>query len=175
MDIKSLYKLSYGMYIICSKKGEKINGQMANTVFQITSEPPTIAVSINRNNFTHGYITDSKVFTISVLEMNTPLSLIGGFGFRSGREADKFEKVAYKLGKTGAPIILDNTVAFIELKVTKQMEVGTHTIFVGEIIDAETLNDKEIMTYAYYHLVRRGTTPSAAPTYIAEPKETTQA
>ena len=80
MDIKTLYKLSYGMFIVCSKKVDKLNGQVANTVFQITSEPPTIAVSINRNNFTHSYINESKVFTVSILCITTPLSFIGGFG-----------------------------------------------------------------------------------------------
>ncbi|HEY4711260.1 MAG TPA: flavin reductase family protein [Dehalococcoidia bacterium] len=172
MDIKALYKLSYGMFIVCSKKGDKVNGQVANTVFQITSEPPTIAVSINKNNFTHGYINESKVFTASVLSITTPLPFIGGFGFRSGRDVDKLIGINYRLGKTGAPVILDNTVAYIEANVIKQLDVGTHTIFVGEIADAEIINDKEIMTYANYHLVRRGVTPVTAPTYIAEPKET---
>ncbi len=170
MDIKALYKLSYGMYIVCSKKSDKLNGQVANTVFQITSEPPTIAVSINKNNLTHSYISESKVFTASVLNISTPLSFIGGFGFRSGKDVNKLAGINYKLGKTGAPVILDNTVAYIEANVVKQLDVGTHTIFVGEIADAEVLNETEIMTYANYHLVRRGTTPSAAPTFIAEPE-----
>ena len=172
MDIKALYKLSYGMFIVCSKQGDKLNGQVANTVFQITSEPPTIAVSINRNNLTHSYINESKVFTASILSLATPLSFIGGFGFRSGKDVNKLTGINYKLGKTGAPVILDNTVAYIEANVVKQMDVGTHTIFVGEIADAEILNEKEIMTYANYHLVRRGTTPTTAPTFIAEQKET---
>ncbi len=171
MDVKALYKLSYGMFIVCSKKGDKVNGQIANTVFQITSEPPTIAVSINRNNLTHSYISESKVFTASILSITTPLSFIGGFGFRSGKDVNKFTGINFKLGKTGAPVILDNTVAYIEATVIKQLDVGTHTIFVGEIADAEILNDKEIMTYSNYHLVRRGTTPTTAPTFIAEPKE----
>src|SRR4030067_36082 len=92
---KSFYKLSYGMFIVCSKKGDKVNGQVANTVFQITSEPPTIAVSINKNNFTHGYIDESKVFTASVLSITTPLPFIGGFGFRSGKVANKLAGVKY--------------------------------------------------------------------------------
>lgn len=173
MDIKALYKLSYGMYIVCSKKDDKLNCQTANTVFQITSEPPTIAVSINKHNLTHEYINTSKVFTASVLCATTPLSFIGRFGFRSGRDIDKLEGVNYKVGKTGAPLVLDNAVACFEAKVVKQIDVGTHTIFIGEIVDAEMVNEKEIcMTYDYYHQVKRGITPTAAPTYIAENQET---
>ena len=176
MDTKALYKLSYGMYIVCSKKGDKLNGQIANTVFQITSEPATVAVSINKNNLTHEYIDESKVFTAAVLRAATPLPFIGRFGFRTGRDVNKLEGVNYKIGKTGAPVILENTVAYIEARVVKQMDVGTHTIFIGEIVDAEVLDEKEeYMTYAFYHQVKRGTTPSTAPTYIAEKKETKQA
>src|SRR3990172_3460651 len=136
MDIKTLYKLSYGMFIICSKKGDKFNGQIANTVFQITSEPPTIAVSINKNNLTHSYISESKVFTVSILSTSTPLSFVGRFGFRSGRDINKLEGINYKIGKTGVPFILDNTVAYIEARVMKQLDVSTHTIFAAEIADA---------------------------------------
>jgi len=172
MDPKVLYKLSYGMYIVCSKKGDKFNGQIANTVFQITSEPPTVAVSINKNNLTHSYINESKVFTASFLCTITPLPFIGRFGFRSGRDVNKLEGVNYRIGKTGVPIILDNTVAYVEARVVKQLDVGTHTVFVGEVVDAEILNEKEeCMTYAYYQQVKRGTTPAAAPTFIAENKE----
>ena len=93
MNLQSLRKLGYGVYIVCSKKGEKFNGQIVNTLFQVTSEPPTIAVSINKNNLTHEYIEDSKVFTASVLYQDTPLSFIGKFGFRSGRDINKFEEM----------------------------------------------------------------------------------
>jgi ferric-chelate reductase [NAD(P)H] len=175
MDVKALYKLSYGMYVVCSKKGNKLNCQTANTVFQITSEPPTIAVSINKSNLTHEYIDESKVFTASVLCTSTPLAFIGKFGFRSGRDINKLEGVNYKVGKTGAPVILENAVAYFEARVKNQIDVGTHTIFVGEIVDAEIVNEKEVcMTYDFYHQVKRGTTPAAAPTHIAENKEVTQ-
>lgn len=175
MDTKALYKLSYGLYVVCSKKGNKLNGQIANTVFQITSEPPTVAISINRNNLTHEFIDESKVFTASVLGSSTPLPFIGRFGFRSGKDFNKLDGVNYKSGKTGAPIILDNTLAYIEARVVKQMDVGTHTIFIGELVDAGIITDKEEpMTYAYYHQVKRGTTPNTAPTYIMEEQEIKQ-
>ena len=170
MNLKALHKLGYGMYVVSSRKGDRLNGQIANTVFQITSEPPTIAVSINKNNLTHQFITESKVFTASVLCQDTPLSFIGHFGFKSGRDIDKFDGINYKIGETQAPVVIDNAVAYMEAKVTQQVDVGTHTIFIGEIVDADVLTEEVCMTYDYYHQVKRGVTPKAAPVYIEEKK-----
>lgn len=170
MNSKALYKIGYGMYIVSSKKGNKINAQIANTVFQITSEPPTVAVSINRNNLTWDYINASGVFGVSVVCQEAPLAFIGKFGFKSGRDTDKFAGVNYKLGQTGAPLVLDNTNSYMEAKVTNRMDMGTHTVFVGELVDADVLNEKPCMTYDYYHLVKRGTTPKTAPSYVDEKK-----
>ena len=171
MDTKALYKISYGLYVITSKKGNKINGQTANALMQVTAEPPAIAIGINKNNLTHEFIKESKVFAASILSQDTPLNFIGQFGFKSGRDVNKFDQVNYKTGKNGAPIILDNTLAYLEVKVTQEMDVGTHTIFVGEIVESELLKDGEPMTYAYYHQVKRGTTPKTAPTYLKEEKK----
>lgn len=170
MDIKTLYQVSYGMYVVASVKGDKFNGQISNTVFQITSEPPTVAVSINKQNLTHEFIRDSRVFAASILSQDTPLSFIGNFGFKSGRDIDKLAQVNYKVGKTGAPIVLDHTLGYLELKVINEVDVGTHTIFTGELVEAETLRSGEPMTYAYYHIVKGGTAPKTAPTYIKEEK-----
>ena len=171
MNTHALHKLGYGLYVICSRKGDKLNGQIANTVFQVTSEPPTIGVSINRNNLTHQYIKESGVFTVSVLRQDTPLNFIGHFGFSSGRDTDKLAGISFKIGETEAPVILDNTTAYIEAKAINELDVGTHTIFVGEVVDAEVFSEDECMTYAHYHEVKRGTTPPAAPSYIKEEKQ----
>ena len=171
MNLKSLHKLSYGLYVVTSKKGDKLNGQIANTVFQVTSEPPTIAVSINKNNLTWEYIKDSGAFAVSVLCVDTPLSFIGRFGFKSGRDINKFEGIKYKFGETGAPIVTDNAVSYLEARVTKEMDVGTHTVFLGEVVAGEVLSELKCMTYEYYHEVKRGTTPKTAPGYVAERKE----
>jgi flavin reductase (DIM6/NTAB) family NADH-FMN oxidoreductase RutF/rubredoxin len=165
MNLEALHKISYGMYIITSGK-EICNGQIANTVFQVTSEPEAVAVCINRENLTHELISQSQIFAVSALSKNTPLKFIGGFGFRSGREIDKFEGVNFKIGKTGTRIVLDNSIAYLEAEVIDEIEVGTHTLFIGRVVDADVLNGEEPMTYAYYHEVKRGTTPSSAPTYI---------
>ena len=136
MNHKALHNCTYGLYVISSRKGDRFNGQIANTVFQVTSDPPTIA------------------------------SFIGHFGFKSGRETDKLKDVNYKLGETKAPIVLDHSLAYLEARVINQVDVGTHTIFIGEVVGADVLNEGEPMTYAYYHQVKRGTTPKTAPSYI---------
>lgn len=171
MNLKALHKLNYGLYIVTSTKGNRLNGQIANSVFQITSEPPTIAVSINKNNLTWEFIKESGVFVVSVLCQDTPLSFIGHFGFKSGRDVDKFEGLHYKTGQTKVPVVLDNTVSYMEARVTKEMDVGTHTIFIGEIIDADILNERTCMTYDYYQQVKLGATPRTAPSYIENTKE----
>jgi len=171
MDLKALYNCSYGLYVISSRKGDRLNGQIANTVFQLTSDPPTIAVSINKQNLTHEFITESKVFAASILSRDTPLSFIGHFGFKSGKEVDKLKDVNYKFGETKSPIVLDHTLAYLEANVINQVDVGTHTIFIGELVGADVLKEGEPMTYAYYHQVKGGTTPKTAPSYIEERKE----
>jgi flavin reductase (DIM6/NTAB) family NADH-FMN oxidoreductase RutF/rubredoxin len=171
MNTRALFKLSYGVYVVCSKDGDKINGQIANTVIQVASEPPVIAVAINKNNLTHEYITKSGVFTASILAQDTPLSFIGTFGFKSGRDINKFEGVTYKTGETGAPIVTDHTLAYLEAKVIGKIDVATHTVFIGELVGAEIIKEGESMTYAYYHEVKRGSTPKSAPSYVDVKKE----
>ena len=170
MDVKALYKISYGLYVVTSKKNNHFNGQIANTVFQVTSEPPTIAVSINKNNLTHEFIEESRVFAASVLCQDTPLIFIGNFGFKSGRNTDKFEGVNYRIGETGAPVVIDNATAYLEARVKQEMDVGTHTIFIGEVVGAEVLTDEACMTYDYYHQIKGGKTPKTAATYVEEKK-----
>ncbi|GAH77431.1 unnamed protein product, partial [marine sediment metagenome] len=89
MDLKALYKISYGLYVISSRKEDRLNGQIANTLFQVTAEPPAVAVSINKENLTHQFMEKSRIFSASVLCEDTPLNFIGHFGFKSGRELDK--------------------------------------------------------------------------------------
>jgi flavin reductase (DIM6/NTAB) family NADH-FMN oxidoreductase RutF/rubredoxin len=173
LDLESLFKLSYGMCILSSKEGDKLNGCIVNTVFQLTPEPPMVAVSVNKQCLTHQFISTSKVFATSILSEAAPMSFIGRFGFRSGRDINKFERVKYRLGATGAPIVLENTVAFLEAELTQSLDAGSHTLFVGRIIFCETLDDNAYpMTYAYYRDVKHGRTPKSAATYIeVKPKQ----
>jgi len=171
MDMKTFRKISYGLYVVSTKSGDKLNGQIANTVFQTTSEPPTISVCLNKSNLTNELIRESKAFSVSILPKDTPMKFIGDFGFKSGREVDKFKDVTYKIGTTGAPIILENSIGYLEAKVIGSIDVETHTIFLGKVVDAQMIRDAEPMTYAYYHEIKRGTTPPTAPTYAKEEKQ----
>ena len=165
MNRKTLHKISYGLYIVSSINSYKKNGQIANAIFQITSEPPTVAISINKQNLTHDYIKKSKVFTISILPENTPMKFIGTFGFKSGRDIDKFNGINYRLGKTKTPIIIDHSIGFVECSVIEEIDVGTHTIFCANVLDADILSKENPMTYEYYHNVKGGFSPKTAPTY----------
>ncbi|OGP94917.1 MAG: High molecular weight rubredoxin [Deltaproteobacteria bacterium RBG_16_54_18] len=172
MDTKVLRKISYGVYIVTSREGDRFNGQAANAVMQVCSSPPVVAIAINKENLTHAFIKKSGVFAVSILAQDAPASLIGKFGFKSGRELNKFEGMSYRLGVNSCPIIEEHTVGYFGGKVTKELDAGTHTIFMGEVQEGELRNDAEPMTYAYYHVVKGGTTPKTAPTYIEKDAET---
>jgi flavin reductase (DIM6/NTAB) family NADH-FMN oxidoreductase RutF len=170
MNKKALYNISYGLYIVSSRNGNKIDGQTANTVIQVCSEPAMISVAINKNNYTHECINASKMFSASILEKETPLSFIGGFGFKSGRDTDKFKGINYRMSDNNIPIITDYALAYLEAKIINKIDVGTHTIFIGELVDADIIKEGEPTTYAYYQQVKRGTTPKSAPSYIETKK-----
>jgi flavin reductase (DIM6/NTAB) family NADH-FMN oxidoreductase RutF/rubredoxin len=174
MDLKALHKISYGLYVICSKDEKKMNGQIANAIFQVTAEPPTVAVCINKLNYTYRCINECKKLTISVLSEETPMKFIGKFGFKSGRDIDKFKEIKYKIGKTGSPIVLDFALAAVELDITSKIDEGTHTIFIGRVVNAEIVGKGNPITYEYYHKIKGGYSPKTAPTYYREldkPKE----
>ncbi len=166
MERRVLHNLSYGMYILSSRKGNRFNGQIANTVFQVTSKPIKIATSINKENLTHEFIEDSGLFSVSILSTETPFPFIGLFGFRSGRDVNKFEKVSYIEGETGVPVVTEHAVGYIEARAVASIDAGTHTLFIGEVINAEKLGDGMPMTYDYYHNVVKGKTPEKAATYL---------
>lgn len=166
MDPNVLHNIGYGMYVVSSNKRDLLNGQIANTLFQITNEPITVAVSINKKNLTHEYIESSKRFTVSVLSEDTPLSFMGKFGFKSGRTEDKFKDTKFIKLDSGCPVVLDNALCYLEAKAVNQFDCGTHTLFLGQMTDSKILKVGKPMTYYYYHQVKRGTTPETAPTFV---------
>ncbi len=168
MDKKALYEISYGMYVVSSKKEVKLNGQIANAVLQVTAEPAQISVCINKDNLTHQFIRESRVFTVSILEQDVPMEFIGHFGFKSGKEIEKFKGIDYKLGITGAPVVIQNCLGYLECEVTNSMDAGTHTVFIGKVVEDQVTRDGQPMTYFYYHQVKKGKSPKNAPTYVKE-------
>lgn len=165
MNEKALTLISYGLYVISAKVGEKLNGQIADALCQVASEPQLLALSSNKKNLTHDMIKESKKFSVAILEKDTPLTYIGRFGFRSGRETEKFEGINYIFGENGLPIPTDYALAYIECEVTKEVDVGSHTLFIAKILSAEVLKEGEPMTYAYYREVKNWKVPETAPTY----------
>jgi len=160
--------LSYGLYVVTSLMDGKFNGQIVNTVLQVTSEPARVAVVINKGNLTHDFIMRSKVFGASVLDTSTPLTFIGLFGFKSGRSVDKLSQVEFIEGATGVPLVTQHALSVLEAKVIDEVDVGTHTLFVGDVAGAEVLVTGEALTYLYYHKHLKGKSPKAAPTYNPE-------
>ncbi|OGW76899.1 MAG: flavin reductase [Omnitrophica bacterium RIFCSPLOWO2_02_FULL_45_16] len=166
MDPNVLHNISYGMFIVASNKDNAFNGQIANTVFQITSAPVTVAISINNKNLTYEYIKDSKHFSVSILEEDAPLTFIGKFGFKSGRQEDKFKDANFKVLSSGCPVITDYSIAYLKADVIKSIDCLTHTLFLGCMKDGGILKEGKPMTYDYYHNVKKGATPPKAPTFI---------
>ncbi len=158
-------EISYGLYLVTSIMDDRMNGQIVNTVLQVTASPPQFAVIINRNNLTHEYISKSSVFGVSILSQDAPLTFIGLFGFRSGRDVDKLSQVNWVKGVTGSPLVTDYSIGIMEVRVNTRTDVGTHTIFVGEIADARALGTGRPMTYEYYHMHLKGKTAKNAPTF----------
>ena len=168
MNKAVLHKITYGLYIISSGQDGKFNGQIGNTLFQVTSDPATIAISINKNNYTHELIKQSRKFTVSILAQTAPMTFIGLFGFKSGREVNKLQNVKTKTGVTSVPIVLDYSVGYLEAELTSELDCGSHTIFVGRVVDADVTGNDELMTYDYYHKVKGGKESKNAPTFIKE-------
>lgn len=167
MNNLAFTKLSYGLYVITTWADGKATGCTANSAFQVTSSPATIAISINHENYTNECIKNSGVFAISVLGENSDPSIIGTFGFRSGKDTDKFADNPPVI-KNFLPIV-NGAISYVTCKVINSVETSTHTVFIGEVTDADIIdNNATPMTYAYYHNVIKGKAPSKAPTYIEE-------
>lgn len=172
MNLDAFFKLSYGLYIVSSFDGDHMTGHISNTVFQVTASPAKFAIATNKDNLTTDYIKKSKVFSISILEQNVDLEFLGPWGFKSGRDENKFASINYKIGSTGAPIIIDKTVAWFECKVTDTIDTGTHILFIGELVDYDLMQeDTTPLTYDHYRSVIKGISPKNSPTYLGDHEE----
>ncbi len=165
MDKNVFRNISYGVYAVTTKNGDKPAGCTANSAMQVTSSPATIAVSINHDNFTNECIQKTGKFALNIFSEKTVPLVIGTLGYRSGRDGDKFENLDY-FYVDDLPILKD-TCGYITCNVIDKFETSTHTIFLGEVQEGEVQSNDEPMTYAYYHRVIKGSSPKNAPTYIA--------
>jgi flavin reductase (DIM6/NTAB) family NADH-FMN oxidoreductase RutF/rubredoxin len=170
MNYKAFHKLSYGLYIIATELNGKKFGYIGNTAFQITSEPSQILISSHKNNYSTSKILESKKFSISVLKKEVNTSLIGEFGFMSGADIDKFRNIETITSATGAPIIVDSTVAWFDCKVVNFIDVGSHILIIGEVLNSDLLSGEEPLTYDYYREKYKMLAPKNAPTYVEKEK-----
>ena len=160
-----LDNLSYGLYVVTSHLDGKLNGQITDALMQVTAFPPRVAVSINKSELTHEYITKSGVFGVSIIGRSADLKFIGLFGFNSGRNIDKFAHVKHEIGGAGCPLVTENTVAVFEAKVREAIDLDTHTIFVGDVLSGEMVKDAEVLTYRYYTRTMKGKVSKNSPSF----------
>ncbi len=167
MDFKALTKMQYGIYIISAASEGKASGQVANAVIQVTSDPVQFAACVSKKNFTCELIEKSGKFAMSAISQDAPFEFLGKFGFRSGRDVNKFENVEHITSASGIPVVTAYATAVYELDVVSKTDTGSHIIFIGKVTDMKVIDDtKETMTYEYYHKVKGGMTAKNAPTYV---------
>lgn len=169
MNYQAFFKLTYGVYLVCARKDQELSGFIANSAFQITSDPPRIAISCHKNNHTIAAIRHSQSFSLSVLQKDASMELIKTFGYSSDsidRDPSlKFGHVDVKYGQTGSPIVLTDAIACFECRIVNSYDQDSHILFIGEVVDAVLLDDrKEPLTYAYYRNVKKAYAPPNAPT-----------
>jgi ferric-chelate reductase [NAD(P)H] len=162
---QALNKLSYGMYVVSSQDQGKKNGQIINVASQVTAEPLQVLICLNKQNLTYAYVEKSGIFGLSILAQDTPFKMIGTWGFKSGREMDKFQDAAYTLGRTGVPLLTEHTLAILECEVVSQSDAGTHSLFLGRVLGGEVLSAGTALTYDYYRNVIKGRASKNAPTF----------
>ena len=169
MNTDAFFSLTYGLYIVSSGSGEQYNGYIANTAFQVTAEPAQITVACNKDNLTAEFIAKSRLFSVSVLKRDTKTALFGKFGYQSGRDINKFENTEFITGKSGVPIVIEDSIAWFECELMQTFDVGTHYLFIGRILENNFIADnEEPLTYDYYRNVKKGKAPKNAPTYIGK-------
>lgn len=151
MNKKAMYKLSYGLFVLTAKEENKDNGCIINTAIQAASEPNQLSICINKANYTHNMIQRTGKFTVSVLSQEATFDLFQHFGFQSGRDVNKFESFeTCARGNNGIFYITEGANAYISVEVTKTEDLGSHTMFIGKIMDMEVLSDIPSVTYEYY-------------------------
>ena len=150
IDSKAMFKLSYGLFVLTARDGDKDNGCIINTVTQITSEPQRITIAVNKANHTHDMILKTGLFNVSVLTEEVPFAIFQHFGFQSGRNTDKFAQGEGQRSENGLMYIPWNTNALLSGKVIDTVEFETHTLFIADVTEAKILSDAPSVTYAYY-------------------------
>lgn len=152
MNEKTVYKLSYGLFVLTAKDGNKDNGCIINTAQQVTTTPNRITIAVNKGNYTHDMIMSAKKFNLSILSEDAKFDVFKRFGFQSGKTADKFQDfTGMKRSANGIYYVTEGTNGYISATVEQVIDLGTHTLFIAEVEDMDTLSDVPSATYDYYH------------------------
>ncbi|MCI5801943.1 MAG: flavin reductase [Oscillospiraceae bacterium] len=151
MNTQAMFKLSYGLFVLSAREGEKDNGCIVNTVCQVTDTPLRVSVTVSKQNLTHDMILSAGTFCVSVLDESAPFSLFQRFGFQSGRSADKFKDVPAARAENGLLYLKEHSCAFLCGRVVQTVDLGTHSMFLADVTEGEVLSDLPAATYAYYH------------------------
>jgi flavin reductase (DIM6/NTAB) family NADH-FMN oxidoreductase RutF len=150
-DLTALFKIGYGLYVVTSNDGRRDNGLIVNTISQVTSSPNRVAVCINKDNYSHHVIKQTGIMNVNCLSVEAPFSVFECFGFRSGRNVDKFENSENLVRSDNGLVFLSKYInAFMSLKVEQYVDLDTHGMFICTVTEARVLSDKETMTYTYY-------------------------
>ncbi len=149
-DLTALFNIGYGLYVVTSNDGKKDNGLIVNTVTQVTNTPNRVAVTINKDNYSHHVIRQTGVMNINCLTVEAPFSVFEDFGFRSGRNTNKFEGNEPLRSDNGLAFLPRYINSFMSLKVEQYVDLGTHGMFICSVTEARVISDKETMTYTYY-------------------------
>ena len=169
MNPATFTKLTNGVYIVSAGNKEQQNAFIATTVLQVTAQPAKLLVACNKDNFTTSLIQKSKSFSASVVNQNYKPTTMGTFGFRSGKNFNKFEQCKdFIFGEhTQTPIVLKDCIAWFECKLNDEIDAGTHILFIGEVLDAQIIAEEtDPLAYAYYHKIKKGITPKNAPSFL---------
>ncbi len=150
-DLTALFNIGYGLYVVTSNDGKKDNGLIVNTVTQVTNTPNRIAVTINKDNYSHHIIKQTGIMNINCLSTDAPFSVFEAFGFRSGRNVDKFADCTPLRSDNGLVFLPRYINSFMSLKVEQYVDLDTHGMFICSVTEARVISDRETMTYAYYH------------------------
>ena len=151
MDKKAMYRLSYGLFVLSARDGEKDGGCITNTAVQSASEPNILTVSVNKANYTHELLMRTDDFTVSVLSEKADFSLFKRFGFQSGRDVDKFAGFsACRRVANGTLAVTEGTNAYLSAHIEQRIDLGSHTLFIARVTDGEVLFSDPSATYAYY-------------------------
>ena len=149
-DLTALFNIGYGLYVITSNDGKKDNGLIVNTVTQVTNTPNRIAVTINKENYSHHIIKQTGVMNINCLSIDAPFSVFERFGFQSGRNVDKFADYEYLRSDNGLAFLPRYINSFMSLKVEQYVDLDTHGMFICSVTEARVITNAETMTYTYY-------------------------